>query len=176
MSDQTEREDELARLRQWKAEATEVILGLQDVGKALKIRPGERITGTVAAETARRLTTRAESAEARVRELEAALQQSRDDHQGAVEKLRDEVERLLGELAINDEVYRFNANLARDAQERADRAEEKLRAVEARTLRRAADDLPTFLDIVRQDHVRKWLLDRANTLASPVESDTEGAQ
>jgi hypothetical protein len=27
-------------------------------------------------------------AEARVRELEAALQQSRDDHQGAVEKLR----------------------------------------------------------------------------------------
>lgn len=31
---------------------------------------------------------RAESAEARVRELEAALQQSRDDHQGAVEKLR----------------------------------------------------------------------------------------
>jgi hypothetical protein len=31
---------------------------------------------------------RADAAEARVRELEAALQQSRDDHQGAVEKLR----------------------------------------------------------------------------------------
>ena len=102
MSDQTE----LERLRQWKAEATEVILGLQDVGKALNIRPGERITGTVAAHTARRLTARAEAAEARVRELEGAAQQLRDAHQGEVERhaaLRRNVERLDRQMALKQQ-------------------------------------------------------------------------
>ena len=43
------------------------------------------------------LLTEAMRLQARVRELEAALQQSRDDHQGAVEKLRA-VEALVDEL------------------------------------------------------------------------------
>jgi len=42
-------------LRRWKAEAAEVILGLQDLGRALGIPLGERITGPKAAEIARAL-------------------------------------------------------------------------------------------------------------------------
>lgn len=55
---------EVERLTRWKAEATEVILGLQDVGKALGLRLGERITGESAVEAAEALRNRAEHAEA----------------------------------------------------------------------------------------------------------------
>lgn len=46
---------EVERLRQWKSEASEVLIGLQDVGKALRLPLGFRITGEDAAEAARRL-------------------------------------------------------------------------------------------------------------------------
>lgn len=50
-------DSEVERLRQWKAEATEVIDGLQELGKALDIPLGERVTGTAATEAAKRLRT-----------------------------------------------------------------------------------------------------------------------
>jgi hypothetical protein len=64
---------EVDRLRRWKAEATEVILGLQDVGKALGLGLGERITGASATEAAKRLHARAEAAEAQVARVEAVM-------------------------------------------------------------------------------------------------------
>jgi hypothetical protein len=110
------------------------------------------------------------SAEARVRELEAALQQSRDDHQGAVEKLRAEVDGVAASLSERDRALTACNNdfgraleLLRAAERDRDAAQEKLRAVEAladewdgaadhgederygriiaRTLRGCADDL-----------------------------------
>lgn len=53
------------RLERWKAQASEVILELQDVGKALGLLLG------ASAEAARRLTARAEVAEAKVARIEA---------------------------------------------------------------------------------------------------------
>jgi hypothetical protein len=47
--------DEVKRLRRWKDEAAEVILGLQDLGKALGVPLGTRITGDGAAKIAERL-------------------------------------------------------------------------------------------------------------------------
>ena len=52
VSDEDAIEAEVERLRQWKTEASEVMLGLQDLGRALGLRPGERITGERAAEVA----------------------------------------------------------------------------------------------------------------------------
>lgn len=39
---------EVDRLARWKAEATEVMLGLQDLGRALNLPLGERVTGPAA--------------------------------------------------------------------------------------------------------------------------------
>lgn len=46
---------EVVHLRRWKAEASEVMLGLQDLGRALGIPPGQRITGPLALEHVERL-------------------------------------------------------------------------------------------------------------------------
>ena len=48
-------EAEVARLQQWKDEAAPVMTGLQDLGRALGIPLGTRITGEVAAEKAAEL-------------------------------------------------------------------------------------------------------------------------
>lgn len=65
---------EVEQLRRWKAEASEVILGLQDLGRALGIPLGERITGPVATEAAKRLTARADGAEATLAAVRALHQ------------------------------------------------------------------------------------------------------
>jgi hypothetical protein len=44
----------------------------------------------------------------------------------------------------------------------ADRA-----SIQAETLRKAAEDLPPFRDIVRRDHVHRWLRDRAARIEEP---------
>lgn len=64
---------EVERLRQWKAQATEIILDLQDLGKALHLPLGASITGTAATEAVKRLTARAEAAEAEAQELRERL-------------------------------------------------------------------------------------------------------
>jgi hypothetical protein len=116
------------------------------------------------------LTEKLHATQARVRELEAALQQSRDDHQGAVEKLRAEVDGVAASLSERDRALTACNNdfgraleLLRAAERDRDAAQEKLRAVEAladewdgaadhgederygriiaRTLRGCADDL-----------------------------------
>jgi hypothetical protein len=70
------------------------------------------------------------AAEARVRELEAALQQSRDDHQGAVEKLRAVEGMLAHERIVRARAFRA-AMLRREAREAHVRGlEARLRAVE----------------------------------------------
>lgn len=61
--------DEVERLRRWKSEALPVMAGLQDLGEALGVGLGERITGEAAAEKARALVARATAAE---QELEEA--------------------------------------------------------------------------------------------------------
>jgi hypothetical protein len=66
---------EVERLRWWKREASEVILGLQGLGKALDLPLGERITGEAAADAASALVARAEVAEAE----RARLRQDRDE-------------------------------------------------------------------------------------------------
>lgn len=47
-----EQQPELDRLQRWKGEAIPVMLGLQDLGRALDIPLGTRITGEVAAKKA----------------------------------------------------------------------------------------------------------------------------
>jgi hypothetical protein len=69
--------DEVTRLRRWKEEATEVILGLQDLGRALGLPLGERITGESAAEAAEALTARAEAAEAALTRVRALAEEWR---------------------------------------------------------------------------------------------------
>jgi ribosomal protein S27AE len=107
-------------------------------------------------------------AEARVRELEAALQQSRDDHQGAVEKLRA-VEALADEW-----------DGAADHGE-----DERYGRIIARTLRGCADDLRKRLGPrlcpkcggAASWHGDEWSCYGECTgygrLASPVESDAD---
>lgn len=70
-AEQAELRAEVERLRRWKAEAAEVILGLQDVGRALGVGLGEQITGRSGLDAAKRLIERAEAAEAKVARVEA---------------------------------------------------------------------------------------------------------
>ena len=68
----SEMDVDVEHLRRWKEEATEVLTGLQALGKALGMPPGTRITGTLAAETAERLKAERDEAHAaldRVRSL-----------------------------------------------------------------------------------------------------------
>lgn len=53
--------EEIARLTRWKEEALPVLDGLQDLGKALGLPLGERITGPAALAAAKRLTARGET-------------------------------------------------------------------------------------------------------------------
>lgn len=48
-------QQEVDHLRRWKSEASEVMMGLQDLGRALGIPPGERITGPLALKYVERL-------------------------------------------------------------------------------------------------------------------------
>ncbi len=80
-------EAQVRRLTRWQFEAMSVMAGLQGLGSALGMRLGESITGHAAAEAARALTARAESAEAEVVTLRARL--------AAVEAKRDEFADLL---------------------------------------------------------------------------------
>lgn len=45
--------DEVERLRRWKDEAAEALIGMQDLGRELNVPLGQRITGEGAAEAAR---------------------------------------------------------------------------------------------------------------------------
>lgn len=68
---------EVDRLTRWQTEATEVLRGLQDLGKALDLPLGEQITGQsacVAAVAPHDRTEAAEQAVQRVRELHAPMQ------------------------------------------------------------------------------------------------------
>lgn len=69
---------EIERLTNWKASALTVMDGLQELGQALGLPLGERITGPLARAAAEALNTRAEAAEAaidRVREMAYELLQ-----------------------------------------------------------------------------------------------------
>lgn len=57
---------ELERLRRWKEEASEVLIGMQDLGKALGLPLGTRITGTLAADTAECLKAERDEAHAAI--------------------------------------------------------------------------------------------------------------
>jgi hypothetical protein len=94
-----------------------------------------------------------EAAEARVRELEAALQQSRDDHQGAVEKLRDYEHRIAWDTTCGQCATTLDNSIRE--YERAGLAVEKLRAVEADAdLGRAIRTLLPGLRVA--NYVERW--------------------
>lgn len=64
--------DEVERLRRWKGEAAEVLIGLQDLGRELNVPSGRRITGEGASEAARTIVGERDRLAAtveRVREL-----------------------------------------------------------------------------------------------------------
>lgn len=101
----------VAVLETWKAEAMEVMSGLEDLGKALELPFGESITGTVAAERVARLK---EALEALGRERNTWARQMadlRDEMETAAERARqdadnaNETERLLrAELDLRREL------------------------------------------------------------------------
>jgi hypothetical protein len=64
-------------LARWKAEALEVIGGLQELGKALDLRLGERITGPAALVAVKKL--KADLAAAEQRGAEKALREAADE-------------------------------------------------------------------------------------------------
>lgn len=66
--------DVVGELQQWKSEAADVMIGLQDLGKALDVPFGKRITGEAGVEAATKLRERAEAAEAERDRLQAAVE------------------------------------------------------------------------------------------------------
>ena len=72
---------EVERLERWKAEALEVISGLQELGKALGLRPGVQITGPAALAEVARLTAERDALRAVVARVEA-LADAADDTDG----------------------------------------------------------------------------------------------
>ena len=72
---------EVERLERWKAEALEVISGLQELGKALGLRPGVQITGPAALAEVERLTAERDALAAQVARVEA-LADAADDTDG----------------------------------------------------------------------------------------------
>ena len=72
---------EVERLERWKAEALEVISGLQELGKALGLRPGVQITGPAALAEVARLTAERDALAAKVARVEA-LADAADDTDG----------------------------------------------------------------------------------------------
>ncbi|MCR1785332.1 hypothetical protein KVF89_22520 [Nocardioides carbamazepini] len=76
--------DEVEQLRRWKAEATTLFDGMQDLGRALGIPLGVLITGPKAVEAAGALRARAEAAEsalAAVRALADLWDQKADENE-----------------------------------------------------------------------------------------------
>jgi hypothetical protein len=61
-------------LRRWKAEALPVLSGLQELGKALGLPLGSRITGTEALAAVERLTRERDEARAEVERLRAGIE------------------------------------------------------------------------------------------------------
>ena len=59
---------DVERLERWKAEATEVMSGLRELGKALGLRPGVQITGPAALAEVARLTAERDALAAQVAE------------------------------------------------------------------------------------------------------------
>lgn len=74
--------DEVARLRRWKAEASSLFDGMQDLGRALGLPLGVLITGPAAIEAAAALTARALAAEAAVDRVRR--RHPRGDEEGGV--------------------------------------------------------------------------------------------
>jgi hypothetical protein len=73
-------ENDLGKLRRWKAEALPVLAGLQELGEALGLPLGTRITGQEAAKAAERLEAEVASLRARLAAVEAlAVRLSRND-------------------------------------------------------------------------------------------------
>lgn len=68
---------EVKRLTRWKSEALPVMDGLQELGTALGLPLGERITGPAAVAAAERLAARAERAEAELASIRAAARPDR---------------------------------------------------------------------------------------------------
>lgn len=64
---------EVERLRRWKADALPVLDGLQELGKALGLPLGSRITGTEALAAVERLTSERGDLTTEVERLRAAL-------------------------------------------------------------------------------------------------------
>lgn len=62
---------DVERLERWKAEATEVMSGLRELGKALGLRPGVQITGPAALAEVARLTAERDALAAKVARAEA---------------------------------------------------------------------------------------------------------
>lgn len=68
------------RLQQWKDEAAPVLIGLQDLGKALGVPLGKRITGELAAEQARTLKAARDRAVAETAALRNAVRALHQPH------------------------------------------------------------------------------------------------
>ena len=77
--------EQVERLERWKAEALEVMSGLQALGKALGLQPGVRITGPAALAEVARLTAERDALSAQV----AAVQALHWDVEGKCAHCRD---------------------------------------------------------------------------------------
>lgn len=73
---------DVERLERWKAEATEVMSGLRELGKALGLRPGVQITGPAALAEVARLTAERDALAAQVARVEEVLEHWRTVDEG----------------------------------------------------------------------------------------------
>lgn len=78
VGDDVARNAEIGQLRRWKAEATTLFDGLQDLGRALGLPLGVLITGPLAIEAAERLRT----------ERDAAVELTHDERLALAEQIR----------------------------------------------------------------------------------------
>lgn len=139
---------EVERLARWKAEALPVLVGLQELGRALGLPLGERITGQSAAEAAQALLARAEKAEAEVAALCEAV--------ARVEALADEWERNYASMLIAG----FSG-----ASVGADTAAKRIRAALAQPATDEATAKQGF--VVRADEPRCWRSECRNGCGYP---------
>lgn len=91
---------EVDRLTRWQTEATEVMRGLQDLGKALSLPLGERITGSAAVVAAAALRYR-------IAALNVALQDEREAHGAAIARAEaaEQAIQLVRELHTPEVAY-----------------------------------------------------------------------
>jgi hypothetical protein len=97
--------EENARLRRWKAEALPVIAGLQDLGRALDLPIGERITAPAAAEAAQSLRATVQQlsgANDDLREVIADRKAKQEAAEGALARLRADVEAVVTDRGAGD--------------------------------------------------------------------------